>query len=60
MGERNFNLDGKAFFYDLKNNLFGENTFCPDKGGVFKKSKTPVDFFAGKIYKMKDNLKEKI
>jgi hypothetical protein len=30
-GERNFIFDGKSYFYDLKNDLFGEILYCPDK-----------------------------
>ena len=31
IGKRNFLFNGKSYFYDLKNNLFGEIVFCPTK-----------------------------
>ena len=57
-GDRNLVINGKSFFYDVKNDLFGEISFCPDKPGIFTKSKNTQDFFRGSIYKMKTNLKE--
>ncbi len=60
MGDRNFGLDGKSYFYDIKNNLFGEIIYCPDKGSLFGKRKNPQDYFKGGIYKMKNSLKEKL
>ena len=52
MGKRCFNLDGKAAGYDMKNNLFAEIIYNPDKKGMlsFSKKNTTDDFFRGAIY----------
>ena len=61
-GTRSFNLDGKAFAYDLKNNLFTEISYNPDKKGMlsFSKKTTTDDYFRGGIYRMNDKLAKKI
>ena len=60
IGRRNFMFNGKSFFYDLNNNLFGEIIYCPDKESLFGKKKTLNNYFRGTIFRIKDKLKQKI
>ena len=62
MGERTFNVTGKAYLYDPKNMLYCEIAYNPDKKGFFslKKQQTLQDFFQGAIYKVKEEFMKKV
>lgn len=55
-GPRNLTYESKAFLFDLKNNLFAELSFNPDKKGLISSflssQATGIDFVKGRIFKI--------
>lgn len=56
MGQRTFNQSGVLLAWDLKNKLFGQVTYNPDKKGFFsfKKQASSEDFYKGGVYRVTD------
>lgn len=53
---------GNAYGYDLRNNLFTQITYNPDKKGFFGMGKqaSSEDSFRGAVYRMNQHLKEQL
>lgn len=62
MGDHTFMLIGNAYGYDLKNNLFSQITYNPDKKGFFSigKQATTEDSFRGGIYRINQGLRDQL